>query len=436
MAHRERMTSRERVLAALKHETPDRVPIDLGGFQTGIHRHAYAQLLAHLGLRDEVTILDPVQQLARPCEPLLERFHIDIRYVIAHGPENCVAGVPPANRGQDARDTQPVGIEHNTRDGRLWDDLKDEFGVVWSMPLSDCGLRIADCEFVADTSFNPKSAIRNPQSLTGLYMDISHHPLAHATLADLADYPFPKGDDPTRFTGLREQAQMLRRETPYALSTGIGGVVYEICWYLRGLERWFMDMIENPAFCEALLDRTLHFWMGYYTEFMKEIGDLVDVVMIGDDIGGQSGPLFSPSFYRRVVKPRQKKLVQHIKSLTSAKIWYHTCGSVRQLIPDLLDNGIDILNPVQISAADMDPCDLKADFGDRLVFWGGGIDTQRVLSFAGPEEVKEHVRRNLEAFKPGGGYVFNSVHNIQAGVPPENITALFDAAHQHGFYRA
>jgi uroporphyrinogen decarboxylase len=403
MAHRETMTSRQRVLKALNHEIPDRVPIDLGGFQTGIHRNAYTQLLDYLGIRDEVTMLDPVQQLARPCEELLERFHVDIRYVIAHGPDSFEGG-----------------IEQNTRDGRLWHDLKDEFGVVWSMPMEPS---------------RPRLGKTTPEGGGAtLYMDISHHPLAYATLADLADYPFPKGGDPTRFTGLREQAQMLRRETPYALSTGIGGVVYEICWYMRGLERWFMDMIENPAFCEALLDRTLAFWLGYYTEFMKEIGDLVDVVMIGDDIGCQSGPLFSPQFYRRVVKPRQKRLVQHIKSLTPAKIWYHTCGSVRQLIPDLLDNGIDILNPVQISAADMDPRDLKADFGNKLVFWGGGIDTQKVLSFAGPEEVWEHVRRNLEAFKPGGGYVFNSVHNIQAGVPPENIAALFAAAHQHGFY--
>jgi len=419
MAHRETMTSRQRVLTALNHETPDRVPIDLGGFQTGIHRNAYTQLLDHLGIRDEATILDPVQQLARPCEELLERFHVDIRYVVAHGPESFKGG-----------------IEQNTRDGRLWHDLKDEFGVVWSMPMgpSDCDEGGWPSQDKGGTPSPHKGRMPSPRGGTGLYMDISHHPLADATLADLADYPFPKGDDPTRFTRLREQAQTLRRETPYGLSTGIGGVVYEICWYLRGLERWFMDMIENPAFCEALLDRTLAFWLGYYTEFLKEIGDLVDVVMIGDDVGGQSGPLFSPEFYRRVVKPRQKRLVQHIKSLTPAKIWYHTCGSVRSLIPDLLDNGIDILNPVQIGAADMDPRNLKAQFGDRLVFWGGGIDTQRVLSFARPEEVTEHVRRNLEAFKPGGGYVFNSVHNLQAGVPPENIVALFDAAYEHGFY--
>ncbi len=382
------MTSRQRVLMALNHQVPDRIPIDLGGFQTGIHRKAYIDLLNHLGIEDDVTIMDPVQQLARPCEEILRRFHVDIRYVFAHGPASFTGG-----------------IEQNTRDGRLWHDLADEFGVVWSMPDDQ-----------------------------PLYMDISHHPLAGATIDDIADYPFPKGDDPTRFTGVRDEALRLRNETRYAISTGIGGVVYEICWYMRGLERWYMDTVENPDFCATLLDRTLAFWMGYYTEFMKEIGDLVDVVMIGDDIGGQMGPLFSPDFYRRVVKPRQKTLVQHIKSLTNARIWYHTCGSVVPLIGDLIDNGIDILNPVQVSAANMDPRDLKQRYGDRLTFWGGGIDTQHVLGFGTPEDVRKDVRKNVAALKPGGGYVFNSVHNIQAGVPPENIVAMFDAAYEHGLY--
>jgi len=382
------MTSRQRVEKALNHEAPDRVPIDLGGFQTGIHKRAYIELLDYLGIEDEPAILDPVQQLAKPCEELLERFHVDIRYVCAHGPDSFKGG-----------------IEQNERDGRLWHDLKDEFGVVWSMPDD-----------------------------RQLYMDISHHPLADAKIEDLADYPFPKGDDPTRFTGVREQALELRRSTPYAISTGIGGVVYEICWYMRGLERWFIDMIENPAFCEALLDRTLKFWLDYFSGFMAEVGDVIDVVMIGDDIGGQAGPLFSPDFYRRIVKPRQKRLVRHIKSLAAAKIWYHTCGSVAQFIPDLLDNGIDILNPVQISAENMDPRQLKDEFGDKLSFWGGAIDTQHVLPTATPKEIKRHVRRNIEIFKPGGGYVFNNVHNIQLGVPPENVAALFDAAYEYGFY--
>jgi uroporphyrinogen decarboxylase len=388
MAKKETMTSRQRVLKALNHQIPDRVPIDLGGFQTGIHKKAYVELLDYLGINDEPTIMDPVQQLARPCEELLERFHVDIRYVCAHGPDSFKGGV-----------------EQNIRDGRLWHDLKDEFGVVWSMPDDQ-----------------------------QLYMDISHHPLADATFKDIADYPFPDGGDPTRFTGVRERALELRNETPYAISTGIGGVVYEICWYMRGLERWFTDMIENPEFCAALLDKTLKFWLDYFDGFLAEVGDIVDVVMIGDDLAGQSGPLFSPDFYRKVVKPRQKRLVQHIKSLTKAKIWYHTCGSCFEYIPELIDNGIDILNPVQIGLPNMEPERLKNEFGKQLVFWGGGIDAQHVFPFVKPDDIIEHVQRNIEIFKAGGGYVFNNVHNIQVGVPPENIVALFDAAYEFGFY--
>ena len=388
MSLKETLTSRERVLKAFNHEEPDRIPIDLGGFQTGIHRIAYEKLISHLGIEDEVTIMDPVQQLAKPCEELLERFHVDIRYITAHGPDSFKGG-----------------IEKNERDGRLWHDLKDEFGVVWSMPDDQ-----------------------------KMYMDISHHPLAKAEIDELDDYPFPDGLDTTRFTGVRDAALKMRNETPYAISTGIGGVVYEYCWYMRGLEQWFIDMIENPGFCEALLDRTLKFWMDYHTGFMKAVGDIVDVVMIGDDLAGQGGALFSPDFYRRIVKPRQKKLVSHIKTLTNAKIWYHTCGGCTELIPELLDNGVDILNPVQVSAAGMDAQELKKRFGKDVVFWGGGCDSQHILPFATAQEVKADAKQYIEIFKPGGGYVFNNVHNIQGGVPPENIIALFEAANDYGFY--
>jgi uroporphyrinogen decarboxylase len=401
MAQKETMTSRQRVLKALNHQIPDRVPIDLGGFQTGIHTRAYAELLDYLGIEDKVTILDPVQQLARPCEEVLERFRVDIRYICARGPDDFKGG-----------------IEHNTRNGKLWHDLKDEFGVVWSMPDQGDALDRIKPAFVGQQ----------------LYMDITCHPLANATIKDLDDFPFPNGGDPTRFTGVREQVLQMRKETPFAISTGIGGVVYETCWYMRGLERWYVDMVENPAFCEALLDKMLKYWIDYYNGFMAEVGDITDVVMMGDDLAGQSGPLFSPNFYRRIVKPRQKKLVQHVKSLTKAKIWYHTCGSCIEYIPDLIDNGIDILNPVQIGLVNMEPKRLKEKFGEKLVFWGGAIDAQHILPFAKPNEIREHVRRNLEIFKPGGGYIFNNAHNIQIGIPPENIVALFDAAYDFGFY--
>jgi uroporphyrinogen decarboxylase len=204
---------------------------------------------------------------------------------------------------------------------------------------------------------------------------------------------------------------------------------------MRGLERWFIDLLTEPEFCEALLDQTLKFWLDWFRLFLDEVGDLVDVIMIGDDLAGQKGPLFRPEVYRATVKPRQKRLVQYIRSRTKAKIWYHTCGACIPYIPDLIDNGVDILNPVQISAKDMDPAVLKARFGDKMVFWGGGIDAQHVLPSASPEVVRDHVRRNVEALMPRGGYVFNNVHNIQAGVPPENIASLFDAAYEFGFYK-
>ncbi len=382
------MTPRERMLKALNHEIPDRIPIDLGGNQTGIHKNAYIALLKHLGIEDQVAVMDAVQQLARPCEKVLQRFHVDTRYVSAGAPASWKGGIVKAQR-----------------DGRNWEDLTDEFGVRWSMP--------------EDAPY---------------YMDITLNPLATATLEDVRGYPWPKGDDPSRFAGLRLRALALKNETPYAVVSGISGVVYEICWYMRGLEQWLCDLMTNTAFCEAMLDQTLKFWLDWFRLFLDEVGDVVDVIMIGDDLAGQNGPLFNPAIYRRIVKPRHKRLVQYIRSRTRAKIWYHTCGSCMDYIPELIDNGADVLNPVQVSARNMNPAELKRRFGRQIAFWGGGVDAQHVLPRGTPSEVTENVRRNVKAFMPGGGYVFNNVHNIQGEVPPENVVAMYDTAYESGFY--
>jgi uroporphyrinogen decarboxylase len=384
----ETMTSRDRVLKALNHEIPDRVPIDLGGNQTGIHKSAYRNLVRYLGLREEIRIMDAVQQLARPSEQVLERFRVDTRYI--------AAGSASAWKG---------GIVKVKRDGRIWHDLTDEFGIRWSMPDDQ-----------------------------PLYMDITLNPLADATIRDVPDYAWPRGDDPSRFAGLRERALQIRKDTPYAVVSGISGVIYEYAWYLRGLEQWFCDLLTDPEFCGALLDQMLKFWMDWFRLFLDEVGDVVDVIMIGDDLAGQDGPLFNPEIYRRLVKPRHKRLVQYIRSRTRAKIWYHTCGSCLAHIPDLIDNGIHILNPVQTGARYMDPVELERRFGRDLVFWGGGCDSQHILPRGTPFEVAESVRHSLAAFMPGGGYVFDSIHNIQGDVPPENIVAMFDAAYDYGFY--
>ena len=226
--------------------------------------------------------MDAVQQFARPCEAVLERFHVDTRYI--------AAGAAADWKG---------GIVQNRRDGRLWHDLSDEFGVIWSMP---------DDQPLLHGHFAPSAGH-------------GHHRRFRATTR------FPKATiraaSPASATGRGAP----RNETPYAVVSGISGVVYEICWYLRGLEHWFMDMLTQPEFCEALLDRTLQFWLDWFRLFLDEVGDVVDVIMIGDDLAGQNGPLFRPDFYRSVVKPRQKRLVQYIRSRTKAKIWYHTCGA-------------------------------------------------------------------------------------------------------------
>jgi uroporphyrinogen decarboxylase len=193
-------------------------------------------------------------------------------------------------------------------------------------------------------------------------------------------------------------------------------------------------MLDNPAFCEALIDRTAQYWVDWMAGFLGQVGDLLDIVMIGDDLAGQSGPLFSPKFYRRVVRPRQQRVIDVVKKHTTAKLWYHTCGDCSPYIPDLIEMGVDILNPVQISTPGMEPARLKQKFGKNIVFWGGAIDSQHILPFASPEIIREEVRKNLAILKPGGGYVFNNVHNIQAGVPPANIVALYEAAYEYGFY--
>lgn len=378
------MNSRERLAATLRHEEPDRVPLDLGGHQTGIHVHAYRRLLQHLGVSEDVRIMDPVQQLARPSEEVLRRLEIDTRYVWAgmHDPPAELEEVRPGHWG-----------------------FRDGFGVVWAM--------------------------RGERPGDGLYCEIIEHPLADVPYEDLERYPWPSGHDPVPLEGLRETAQRLRDETPYAIVTGISGVVFEVCWYMRGLQQFYVDMMQQPRYVEAQLAHTFEYWTAFLDGLLGEVGDLLDVICIGDDLAMQTGPIFPPAIYRSLVKPYHRRLCEHIRSRTDAKIHYHSCGAVTEYIPDLIEIGVDIINPVQISARGMDPAGLKQEFGDRIVFWGGGIDTQHTLPRGTPEEVRAEVARNIETFRPGGGYVFNSVHNIQADVPIENLVAFWEAAREH-----
>ncbi len=372
------MNSRQRVLSALNHKIPDRVPIDFGGFHSGIHWKAYLELINYLGIKDELKILDPIQQLAEPCEELLNRFHADIRYINLNPQFNPTT--------------------HNS--------FTDEFGIIWKF----------------------QDEQRN-------YMYIANHPLENLSITEIEKYPLPDCNVQNIFTGIREQALIKSHKGLFALSTGISGSLLETCSNLRGIATWFVDTKESPLLCETLFDKISKYWMDFYSGLFKEIEDIVDIVIIGDDLAGQNGPLFSLDFYRGILKPRQKKLVEHIKKLTAAKICYHTCGSCFDFIPDLIDIGIDILNPVQIGLKNMDSQKIKNEFGKYISLWGGAINNNQHLSFSHQEEIKYEVRKNIKIFKPSAGYIFSNTHNIQFDVPPANIVTLFDAAFESSAYK-
>jgi len=378
------MNSRQRILTALQHKRPDRVPLDLGGTQTGITVTAYNSLKDYLGMKEENKIIDTMQQIVKPSEEILKRFRIDTRYIYPR-PPSC--------------------WELKIREDDYGYTYVDEWGITLRMP-----------------------------KVEGYYYDMVEHPLKESSVKDLAYYPWPDPHDPGRVEGLEEEAERLYENTDYALVTGIAGSMFELSWYLRGFERFLTDLVVNQDFAEALLDKLLEFWLGFFDRFLASVDEYIQVVVVGDDLAMQEGPLISLDLYRKLIKPRQKELFSFIKKRTPAYLFYHSCGSVSQFIPDLIEVGVDILNPVQVSAKNMDTYRLKKEFGHEISFWGGGCDTQKTLSFAKPQEIKREVKRRMRDLAPGGGFVFTQVHNIQPGVPPENIVAMLEAASEYGRY--
>jgi len=373
------MTPRERVLASLNHEEPDRVPLDLGGVATTIEAVPYNELKQYLGIRSETELF--LRDHVDPPEEVLKRLGIDTRYVRIKPPRNFKVQIDPDN------------------------SYLDEWGTRWKKPESS------------------------------LYWDPVDYPLKDATIEDLETYNWPDPHDPGRTEGLREQAKRLREKTDYAViaDTPLLGIFESACVCLRGIERLMMDLILDKPFAEALFDKLADIHIEFLRHYLDAVGDLIDVIMVSDDLGGENGPLISPELYRDLIKPAQRRLWQFIKSNTEACLFLHSCGSISKFIPDLMEMGVDILNPVQVSAQDMDTKRLKEEFGDKLTFWGG-VDTQRVLPFGSPEDVDREVRKRIADMATGGGYVLTAVHNIQAGVPPENICMMYDAARRYGRY--
>ncbi len=380
-------SSRDRLRIALEHREPDRVPRDLGAVRmTGIHVRAYARLREALGLPEAPARLgDLSQQLAIVDDDVLDLLGIDVRGVEPRGPAGYRREL--VDDGEEAR-------------------YLDEWGVQRRMPRS---------AFAFDPSTAP---------LAG-EIDASH----------LARFAWPDGADPARRIGLAEEARRVIADEGRAVYVGsVCAGLTEMLFRLRGFEDGYMDLAADPALARALMERVLEVKLAWWGAVLPELGDAVDVVGEADDLGGQATPLFAPRTYRELVKPLHAELLSFIRARTSAKLLLHSCGAIRELLPDLIEVGIDVLNPVQVSAAGMETAALKRDFGRDLVFWGGGVDTQRVLGGGTPDEVRAEVARRVADLGPGGGFVFASVHNIQANVPGANAAAIWTSLEEHGRY--
>jgi uroporphyrinogen decarboxylase len=383
------LDSRERLLTTLDHREPDRVPFDLGSTQvTGIHRVAYCGLRQALSLPPaDNQLCDSIQQLALPGEDVVERLGVDVRGLFPLNSHNWKV--------------------HEEDSGTYW-AYHDEWGITHHRPKPD-----------------------------GLYYSIVQVPLAgpDITVQDIENHPWPNMADPQRIAGLHEQASQYR-EAGYGvvLKDPFAGI-FEMSQRIVGMERCLMMMAADRKVVAALFDRMLELKLSFWEMALPRLADVVDVVTTADDYGTQASQLISPGMFRELLKPRLKTLFERIKQLAPhTKQFFHSCGNVRPLIPDFIEIGVEILNPVHIRAAGMEPAALKREFGGALVFWGGGVDTQGVLPVGTPQQVKDDVRLNVETLAPGGGYVFSAVHNIQADVPPENLIAMWEALQEFGVY--
>jgi uroporphyrinogen decarboxylase len=376
-----RMNHRERVLAVLNLQEPDRVPVDFGStIATTIIQPAYERLQNYLDIRQEIVFMAKRSRTVIPDERVLQRFDIDTRPILLG---DFTGG---ASREMDS------------------ETLVDVWGVTWK--------RAPDGHFI---------------NVDGPFQKVD------PTLEVLERFEWPDPSTTSLYVGLKEKVRFLRQNADYALILNLPVGIVHHCQFMRGFAEWLMDLSLNPEFACALMDRIADVWIRIAERAIDEAKGDIDMIAFGDDVAAQGAPFMSPQTYRDLIKPRHKRMIQALKSRCGAKVWYHSCGSVRPLIEDLIDAGIDCLNPIQVSARNMDPLQLKKEFGNRLSFWGG-IDTHRVLPFGTPDEVRREVRRMIDSLGKGGGYTVASVHNIQAEVPPENIAAMFDEAREYGRY--
>jgi len=382
------MNSRERIQLALNHKEPDRIPFDLGGTpMSGMHHIAYKNLRAYLGLPEvEIRIVDVIQQLAAIDQDLADRLNIDIHNIAP-------------------RSSSKYNLVY--RDEGDYSAYTDEWGIGWRSPKKD-----------------------------GLYYDMYSWPLEKFDSAEAikTQYQWPDADDPNRFEGLRERALETIEEGKAVVVGSLSAGISEMHAWTRGFEAYFTDFYLHPDLAEYIMDTVVELKMRYWEKVLEQVGDLADVVIEADDLAGQKNLFFRPEQYRKYIKPRHTKLFSFIKARTKAKLFYHCDGALIPILWDLIESGIDILNPLQKSAAGIDYSAIKNEYGQDISFWGAGVDTQRVFDQGTPEEVREDVRSNIEIMAPGGGFVFTPIHNTQASVTPENYMAMWETLQEFGHY--
>ncbi len=416
------MTARERILASIRHQEPDRVPVDLGSTpSSGISAIAYHNLKEHLGIREGHTrVYDVVQQLAQPEEMLLDRFGVDVL---------------------------DIGRTFNTRD-KDWYDVTLPQGIEVQFPAWFHPVRQPDGSwdaFVPDGDPNGLRIASMPA--TGTFFDQTYFPYLDGYSDDFRDLPqeMPKvlwaglvhspwdhAGEPDFWQQLRERALALRQSSDRALVIVAGCNLFEWGTFLRRMDNFLMDLVLNQAGVERLLDALMEIHLDTLEKMCQAVGDAADILRFGDDLGMDTGPFMAPKTYRKLFKPRHTILCNYVKEHSQMHTFLHSCGSIYRLLPDLIEAGYDIINPVQLGTRDMEAAKLKKEFGQDITFWGGGCDTRYVLNRATPAEVKDHVKGLLDIWMPGGGFVFNTVHNILPDVPPENIVAMFEAVQEFG----
>ncbi len=406
------MNSRGKILSAIRHSEPDGLPVDLGSTpSSGISAIAYSRLNHYLGFRDSRTqVYDVVQQLAQPEDHLLERYRIDALDI----------GRTFNHRDSDWYHTAlPDGTA--VQFPAWFHPILDPDG--WNVHASD-GDRIATMP--SGATFFDQTCFPYANGYPSDYHDLPHA-MSKVHWACLAHSPWDHANEPDFWDQLRQRALTLRASSDRALTIVAGCNLFEWGTFLRRIDNFLVDLIESPTEVERLLDALMEIHLATLEKVCHAVGDIADILRFGDDLGTDRGPFMSPRIYRELFKPRHSILVDYVKKNSQMHPFLHSCGSIYRLLPDLIEAGYEIINPVQTTARDMAPERLKKEFGSDITFWGGGCDTRRVLNKGTPQEVREHVQKTVEILAPGGGFVFNTIHNIMPDVPPENIEAMFAA---------